>query len=978
MIKPLSPSDLVELVGDRDELAKGTKVFHAGQLANLARRGDKLYAECRGTSATPYRIALDLSGDGVDARCSCPAARSRDVCKHAAAVLVAWARQPGAFAEGDELLPPPAGPSAFASGPRPAPAAGEADAAEAADAAEGGGDGGDGDGGAGGERLHRATKPRPAPADAAELMRRGVGQVEALVRDLLTAGVASVSAERREQLGSMAATLRQEKLRRLATRTATLGAMLDRAAAAGGALDSVAFADLAIDMLLTARKLAKHLGGETLEDRYVEELIGKTWTKSERAEVAGLDLVECAFLVTHAGDFVVRESRFLELKTGAHYSEKQIVPASLRQPPAPKASYAGLVLEGAGGGAYPGFAPTRLDLERGGASRPLEAADLERLLERALPSLGEAMAAFQAYRQDVFAPPRLPVFVRAEGLIASGNRVRVVDGSGAAAFFPGGSHAEDRLWGALRDANLRAFVGDLDLDGALPVLTPLAAVLDGPHGLELRTLASHAPPAAGAAGGATWAEVARRAGLPGPAIELGVARELLAERLCAGLGVLNERALAPVLERLRACGLEKPAAALAGVLGKGPAARVDDAAKVFLLLETALVRLASAARVDPASLEDVPGFSCVRLERPARVLEPGEVLRLRATGMLTRVEAAWHGNHYYRGLADEAYFANVMPVWADSAATEHVVAALGRHPAKGRELALRALQMPVGLTAHLTAVRVLESLGDEASLRALLRRDPSAGKKAAIEDALDAVYARQHRGRRARRPVAARVAQYSEQVVGAPAAGKRVDALVQLFQLETRTCAEAMRRAFFHDPDRAVRERAGHLLAQLGDPSVIDVAIDVLESRGQREASWAAGGAVTWLGHVGDSRAVAPLLRAWADDFMRYEITSVIQSLGLVALEPIVQMLERPSPERRELVEMLRRFHDRDVTNAMLKRLDGSPGWPGRAAAFLDASLGWAGLRSALARRVIGLSDGADDPEAALAVRAAERALAGR
>lgn len=976
MIRPLAPSDLAELVGDHDELAKGTKVFHSNQLANLARRGDKLYADCRGTSPTPYRIVLSFDGASeVSASCSCPAARSRVFCKHAAAALVAWARQPGSFAGGGA--------------PPPADVAEAADVVEAADVAET--DDAEGEGKAAGEgggqkRLRGATKSRQPATDAAELMKRGVGQVEALVRDLATAGVSSVSAERREQLGALAGALRQEKLRRLSGRVGSLGAMLDRAAASGGALDAVAFVDLCIDMLLTTRKVAKHLGGEPLEERYVEELIGKTWTKAERAEVSGLDLVECAFLVTLAGDFVVRESRFVDLNSGKHYSEKQIVPTSLRFPPEPKVSHAGRVLVGAGGGAYPGFAPTRLDLEQPGRSRPVEAADLGRMLERALPNLGEAVAAFQAYRQDVFAPPKMPVLVRVEGLIASGNRVRAVDGSGAAVFFPRGSHAEDRLWGVLRDARLLAFVGDLDLDMALPVLTPLAAVLEGPRGLELRSLASSQAPPVDASRAAAWAEVARRAGLPSSAIELGEARELLAERVCAGLGVLSARSLGPVLERLRACGLEKPAALLEGALAKAPEVRLDDAAKVFHLLEVALVRLASASRVDPSSLEDVPGFACVRLERPTRVLEPGDVLRLRATGQLTRVEAVWHGNRYYRALQDEAYLTNVMPTWADSAATDHVVAALGRHPQRARELARRALEMPVGLTAHLTAIRVLGALGDEPALRALARADAPAGKKAAVEDAFDALYAAQHRGRRVRRPVEARVAQYADELVSGASRQRRLDALSMLFQLETRTGAEAMRRAFFHDPDLGVRERAGLLLAQLGDPSVIDVAIDVVESRGAppdapdasgRAPDWSSH-AITWLGHVGDSRAVAPLLRAWAEGWMRYNIERVVESLGLVALEPIVQMLERPSTERRSLVEMLRRFHDRDVTTAMLKRLDGSPGWPRRAEAFLEASLGWAELRSAVARRVLGLSDGADDPEAAAAVRAAERALSGR
>src|SRR6185295_18638347 len=78
------------------------------RLANLARHGNKLFCEAKGSS--PYRVTLVFGDDASDvkSRCTCPAARSskRPFCKHGAALLVAWARAPEAFTVSDA---PPAG-----------------------------------------------------------------------------------------------------------------------------------------------------------------------------------------------------------------------------------------------------------------------------------------------------------------------------------------------------------------------------------------------------------------------------------------------------------------------------------------------------------------------------------------------------------------------------------------------------------------------------------------------------------------------------------------------------------------------------------------------------------------------------------------------------------------------------------------------------------------------------------------------------
>ncbi|MCU0685775.1 MAG: SWIM zinc finger domain-containing protein, partial [Polyangiaceae bacterium] len=139
-------------------------------------------------------MAFDPAGE-ASARCSCPAARSRAFCKHAAAVLVAWARQPGSFA-GAAAPPVAAGEGDDGDGAGESEAAaGEAGAGANEEANEEANESG-ARGGAGKvrdatKRLRGATNSKAAAEEAATAMRRGVEQVEALVRDLATAGVAS-------------------------------------------------------------------------------------------------------------------------------------------------------------------------------------------------------------------------------------------------------------------------------------------------------------------------------------------------------------------------------------------------------------------------------------------------------------------------------------------------------------------------------------------------------------------------------------------------------------------------------------------------------------------------------------------------------------------------------------------------------------------------------------------------------------------
>ncbi|MFP2930442.1 HEAT repeat domain-containing protein, partial [Pyxidicoccus sp. 3LG] len=438
--------ELTEIISDRAELTKGAALFDGKQLTNLSRYENKLFADAAGSGASPYKVSL-VFGEGreVKGRCSCMAARSRPFCKHAAGLLVAWSKAPEAFVTSDKA---PAG---------------------APDGA-------------------KKKSVKKGKAETADMMKAGVAQVSTLVRELGLSGVVSLGADRPEQVRALGEALRANGLRRLAARTVEVAGLLDLAVARTGTFEAPVYTDLVADMLLTVRKVEKHLGGEALEDRYVEELIGKTWTKKDRAPVEGLTLVEYAFTTrTTPDNFLVRESRFVDLASGKHYAEKQILPAFLKSVE-PKKSHAGQVLEGAKGGQYPGFAPHRLDLDAETNKLPLDGAALRRLVEVALPDVGAALTAFQEHRKDVFAPDLLPVTLRVETLLASAQRSQLVDSGDRGLFLPADPSLEEPLAAALEGAKLKVVLGDVGLEAALPTLFPLAVVVETPEGLELRGL----------------------------------------------------------------------------------------------------------------------------------------------------------------------------------------------------------------------------------------------------------------------------------------------------------------------------------------------------------------------------------------------------------------------------------------------------------------------------------------------------------
>jgi hypothetical protein len=948
-VRKVGLAELRGIVVEGEELAKGTRLFDDKALSNLSRHGNKLFCEAKGSGPSPYRVTLifgDAASD-VKARCTCMAARNRPFCKHGAALLVAWARAPEAFAVSDA---PPAG--------------------------------------APGVPAKKKDVKRGA-ASAADLMKQGVEQVATLVRDLAVAGVATIGEDRAPQVQALGENLRQYKLRRLSAKTLDLVKLLASAAKARGTLPAIAYTDLMGDLLLTARKLDKHLtGGEPLEDRHVEELVGKTWQKTDRKPVSGLDLLEYAYLVrTTSDDFVIRESRFVDVATGTHYSEKQIVPSFLRSDPKP--SRGGALNAGVRGSTYPGYAPTRLDVSDLGDKQPVDHAALGRLADKALPDVGSAIAALQEHRRDVFAPDLLPVAIRVDTLFARGARMQCVDATGHALHLPDDRPLEERLASALGGAKLVVLIGDLGVEAALPTLFPMAAVIEGPLGLELRAL--NAPEgvaklAAGVeAGSAAWADVARAAGASAAAITLAEVREELADAFVIGLSALSPRVTDALTARLRELGLEKQAVLLHSIAERGdPEAKLDDFVKLYQVLGIALVRLAGATEVDRATIERVPTYESVFVPKPARWMDPREITAERTAGRLNRYEAAVQYAHHYESLPPEDLAASIYPTWADGSAAPYVVRAFAGRREEGLAAARRALGSQRGRVAKITALRVLAAVGGLEAQRILheISSDKNdIGMRGLAADAIDAIERRtlgDYAVERRRWSTIERVNEEARKLASSAEQGERRDAIDNLLQLGHLSAIPALRQAFLGDRAKDVRRDAALALALLGDTEMVDTMVSMLARRNEDEAR--ALVAAKALGMLGDVRGLRELLVAYAEGYKPGVIAEALRAMGPVALDPLLDLIEAQPhlAERKAALTVLKDLSDLDLATSLVDRVRAqakSTSFGEKAALYLKLAVGSSHPHS---RREVGdaVLAAIADPDAHKAlVKAAKKAI---
>lgn len=896
--------ELRSIVADGDELRKGTDIYDRGGLSRLARHGERIFCEAAGSGSSPYRVTIAIpAGARPTARCSCMAARSRPFCKHAAALLVAWSRAPEAFVV--------------------------AEAPPVAEASTGGG-------------ARRATV-RTGKAATADLHAAGVAQALALVRELAAAGVASAAVDRPEQIRGLAETLRANRLRRLSARVHELADLLGASSRQRGRLDALAYATVVGDILLTARRLERHLGGETLEDRHVEELIGRNWRKTDRTPVDGLELAEYAYLVRATADeFVIRERRLLDLATGTHYSEKQILPGFMARRTPPIASEPGVRATGTGR-VYPGFAPHRLDTEEITGRAGLTEPDVRRIVDAALPGPTAALAAFGEHRRDVFAPDALPLALRVDAIVAVGVRLAVVGAEGDAIILDDG----EPLVEAVADRVLSVVIGDVDLDGILAVLRPLAAVVEPATGglSVLITVPSVTPEPQAGDDAVDWLTSAQAAGASPAALSLAEIRDELAVVLVNGLGSLTDRVADPLATRLGDLGLERPASLLREIAARpDPADRLDDLVRLLHVLAVGAVRLAGTRQVDRSSLVRVPGHPALLVADPGDPLPEEEVARRRSAGTMGWAEAAVHRARRLAALPPTE-LAPIVPWWADATAVVAVVDAV-RGDAGVRTRVERAVSLAYGLTAALTGVAIAAASPDPwadsllESVRDL--KDPPKprwfddDRIAAPQRALRMAARRAIAVRRGLPASTARLADPDqasaliEQLTSARSRDARKDAARELTKLEDDAAVPSLRRAFRADPAAIVRIEAAWTLATLGDVAMVDAFVDALAARSRDPE--AAKGAAYGLGLLGDVRGVRALLEALAEGWRTSVVLAALEWTGELVMPLLLdRVLAEPSLAGRQgFVSALRPVPPPVLQGALAERLHARPAPDGK------------------------------------------------
>ncbi len=757
-MRRLTHEDLRSIVWDPSELAKGARLLDDGALSSLAKHGDKLYADAAGGQSMPYKVTITIANT-VSARCTCMAARTRPFCKHAAALLVAWTNAPDAFVESDRT---------------------PADRAP--------------------QRRMKKGK-----VDAKAMMAAGIARVVTLVRELSATGVASVAEGRARTLDALSEGLRADRLRRLAGRVSRLSAIVGAVEAGDELPVSVDdYADLVCDLLLTARKLERHLAGEPLEDRHVEELIGKTWRKADRAPVEGLELVEYArSQIETAEGFVVREARFVDAASGVHYSDKQILPGMIARRTPPRPSRAGQVLRGAAGGVFPGYPPRRIDLTSTGEVARLDAETLGRLIAHARP-IADVLTAFQDHRRDVFAPGFLPVTVRVDAFLSTG---LALDGAHALTV-----PLED-LSAELVGTSPRALIGDLVLERSLPVLRPRALVFDD-HLVSIVPGERREPHAAPAGAAASIAEI----------------RSEMAAMLAQGLASFTARAAAPLVARLRELQLVRPADIVAGIPDKPEAERLEDVVRILQVLGVALVRLVGAITVDRSGLVALP-------------THPGVLVR---PGGDDRWSAALDAARALAEIPPATLLEQVHPWWSHAGLSPLVAAAVAPLPG-AVEQAQRVLgDEAAGRAARRTAIRVLCAADLDAAPRLIVQTLGRDGDRSLGAFALDQIDTARHdtAALAQRRAI---TAELTRALTQSGAADDRASAALAL--ADAAGPAAPLRVAYASDTAK-VQEAAAIALGRLCDPDSLDRFLARMDKA-----------ALLGLAESGDSR-VLPAVRA--------------------------------------------------------------------------------------------------------------------
>jgi hypothetical protein len=415
------------------DFQNGLTYYDANKVLNLSRFQNKLYAQVQGSGAATYNVILTFA-DKLSAKCTCPAARRNPFCKHTAAVLAGWAKNPNAFvmSEGVPEL----------------------------------------------QVSKKKASVKRGQADTGDLIARGVKSVETLITELALAGLSTVTASRVQQVKDLAENLRTYKLRRLSTLLAQFAEVLNGLLADKENFSLAMYAELLADILITAKGVLAIQQGKLPDPKYMEELVGKTWTERELTRRDDLELVEVFFEVKETVDgFKVFSSYFIELKSGDILAEKLIVPKHIKKGPnAEKRSYAGLKLHINEAYQYPGYPPWRIKLKQF-AEGSVILQDVETLASKAHADFTKEVEAFRTFKKDFFAPADYYTLLKPNGFYASAQGLSVFDSDGKAFELMLTDRSSLNLEHILESSPLSALFGKIQAVNGSLKFEPLSAVV---------------------------------------------------------------------------------------------------------------------------------------------------------------------------------------------------------------------------------------------------------------------------------------------------------------------------------------------------------------------------------------------------------------------------------------------------------------------------------------------------------------------
>ena len=473
----------------------------------------------------------------------------------------------------------------------------------------------------------------------------------------------------------------------------------------------------ASDLLLTARKLEKHLtGGEPLDARHVEELVGKTWQKADRRPLDGLDLARVRLplarherrvrhpreplLRSRLGRALQREADRARLPRAAHRSEAE--PRGRRPRGRARVELPWL----------PADAPRDHRPRRRARRRPRGA--------RAARGAGAPRRGLGA--RGARGSPARRVRARSRSRRRSGWTRSSRAARGCRRWTPTGHAAPpargprargparlDARRGAARGAARR-----LGVDAALPTLWPMAAVIEGPLGSRSRAHASRAVPRR-PAGSSAWAAHARGGRRVGRGDRPRRGARGAGGRVRGRPRLARARASPSRSRRAsRELGLQKQAALLHAIAdARRRRGRLDDFVKLYQVLGH---RAGAPRRARPRSsaprwraCPPTRASSCAprRVARAARdrgAARGGRARPLRGRGAL---RPPLRGPARPRSSPRAIY-----PTWADGSAAPYVVRAFAGRREEGSRPRKKALgPASGGRVAKITALRVLAAAG---------------------------------------------------------------------------------------------------------------------------------------------------------------------------------------------------------------------------------------------------------------------------